>query len=39
MSREHRLYYIKQAQEQYQCDGEIEIDDNATVSMGNEPGA
>jgi hypothetical protein len=39
MSKEHRLWYITQAREQYQCDGEIEVDDNATVSMGAEHGA
>jgi len=39
MSKEHRLWYIAQAREQYQKEGLIEVDDNATVSMGAEEGA
>lgn len=31
--------YIKKAREQYQSEGSIEIDDNAVVSRGSDPGA
>lgn len=30
--------YIKAAQRMHHCDGELEIDDNAKVSRGDDPG-
>ena len=32
-------WYIASARDEYQTDGEIEIDDNAVVSRGSDPGA
>jgi hypothetical protein len=31
--------YIRRARKEYQRDGEIEVDDNAVVSRGSDPGA